>query len=325
MHAQSRVMLADNPTSEFYFADAFTAGVQLYPGEQGSLILLPDGLQNLQAGIVTMAENSQQSVSTPEQIRLWRQREVNRMFHGGEKELVTQGDLSITHRSEMSASLVLPSRPYNRSGDDWFTILLFIAMALFVSVKYMFGPYTLNLFQSLFSYSTASRMYRERNVSLNQGEIRLEIFSYCIFGLFLYQLSSYFNLVLPLKGFLNFLITMSAVMAFLMVKKLLYLAVGFVVENSSETGEFLYNFNNHIRVMGILSLPVVAIIAWAPLTSPYPLFVIGLTIMSILYLILISRGARIFLKKQFSIFYLFLYLCTLEILPLLLMYKWITG
>ena len=71
-------MLADNPTSEFYFADAFTAGVQLYPGEQGSLILLPDGLQNLQAGIVTMAENSQQSVSTPEQIRLWRQREVNR-------------------------------------------------------------------------------------------------------------------------------------------------------------------------------------------------------------------------------------------------------
>ncbi|HAH22872.1 MAG TPA: hypothetical protein DCL77_03780 [Prolixibacteraceae bacterium] len=47
----------------------------------------------------------------------------------------------------------------------------------------------------------------------------------------------------------------------------------------------------------------------------------GLVVISIFYLVSLARGIKIFLRKHFSISYLILYLCTLEFLPLLLVYN----
>jgi hypothetical protein len=296
-----------------------------YPGGEGQLnqdMMLAEG--TVYSMPDTLTTNAVRPVPTPEQIRYWKIREVNRMFHGDSREISPHSALSVESISVTPPGLVLPSRIVTETSQDWFILILFTTLALFASVRHLFAGYISNLIQSLFNYSTASRMFRERNVSLGQGEIRLEIFSYLVFGLLLYQAASYFNLNIPFSGFLSFLISLGVVLIFFMLKKLIYFAVGFVTEKPAETGEFLYNFSNHIRVMGILSLPIVALIAWSPVLSPYSMFLAGLTIVLILYLILLWRGTRIFLKKQFSIFYLFLYLWTLEILPLLLMLKWIT-
>jgi len=47
----------------------------------------------------------------------------------------------------------------------------------------------------------------------------------------------------------------------------------------------------------------------------------GLVMTFIFYLFTLNRGIKILMKKQFSVFYLFLYLCTLEFLPILLFLK----
>ncbi len=318
-------MVNGNTDSNTYSAFESFIGTGVYPGEEGQTVqdmTLTDGTGYSMPD--TLTSNAVRPVPTPEQIRYWRIREVNRMFHGDNREISLHPAASVEHISVSPPDLVLPSRVVNEISQDWFILIIFTTLGLFASVRHIFAGYISNLIQSLFNYSTASRMFRERNVSLGQGEIRLEIFSYLVFGLLLYQAAYYFNLNIPLSGFLSFLISVGVVLVFFMLKKLMYLAVGFVTGKTAETGEFLYNFSNHIRVMGILSLPIVAFIAWSPVPGPYPLFLAGLTLVFILYLILLWRGAKIFLKKQFSIFYLFLYLCTLEILPLLLMLKWIT-
>jgi hypothetical protein len=256
---------------------------------------------------------------------MWHQREVNKMFHGQNSEINLQGQLLIETKESVANDLVLPSRPLAESPQDWFTIIVIIAVIIIATVRHSFGNYLTSLFQGFVNYSTASRMFRERNVSLNQGEIRLEIFGYIVTSLFFYQIVQYFDLNLPFNGYIKFALALVLVFLYFLVKKILYLAMGFIFENSGETGEFLYNFGNYIRVTGIIAFPFVLLIAWAPFPTPYPLFTSGLTIISILYLILIWRGIRIFLKKQFSIFYLFLYLCTLEILPLLVVLKLIAG
>jgi hypothetical protein len=317
-------MKADNSISEFFFAYDFSPEISSHPGEYNNPALQAAQLIHTTSGQDTVRNELQRETPTPEQIRYWRIREVNKMFHGQQKEISPQNNITIESLNARDIGLVLPSQQVTQAQQDWFTIVIFIAIALFASVRHAFGNYLANLFQSLLNYSTASRMYRERNVSLSQGEIRLEIFSYFVFGLFFYQAAYHFNLDLPFTGFLKYLFSLALVASFLLIKKFIYLITGFIIENSQETGEFIYNINNHIRVMGILALPIVALIAWAPVTTPFPLFITGLTIMSFLYLILLWRGMIIFLKKQFSIFYLFLYLCTLEILPLLLALKLIT-
>ncbi len=317
-------MKADRTNSEFFYVNDFSPETSSQPGEYNHLSLHVSPLISATSAQDTVRNEETRVIPTPEQIRYWRIREVNKMFHGQHKEILLQNNITFETLNAREIGLVLPSRPVEHVQQDWFTIVVFIAIALFASVRHAFGNYLANLFQSLLNYSTASRMFRERNVSLSQGEIRLEIFSYFVFGLFFYQVAYHFNVNLPFTGFLKYVSALVLVTLFLLVKKFIYLITGFIIENRQETGEFIYNINNHIRVMGILSLPIVALIAWAPVSTPYPLFITGLIIMSFLYLILLWRGMIIFLKKQFSIFYLFLYLCTLEIFPLLLVLKLIT-
>jgi hypothetical protein len=78
------------------------------------------------------------------------------------------------------------------------------------------------------------------------------------------------------------------------------------------------NFN---RGTGIILFPVVALIAYFPAENPMVAVFLGILTTLVFYVMLLKRGISILLKKQFPIFYLFLYLCTLEILPLLLIYK----
>ncbi len=267
----------------------------------------------------------QRPVSTPEQIRLWRQRELNRMFHGDKKELEPVSQIMFKNTIKPATDLALPSRPLMPDHQDWFIVIALMSIVILASVRHTFGNYLSVLFQSIFNYSTAGRMFRERNISLSQGEIRLELFSYLVFGLLFYQASNQFNFNVPYSGFIQFMVSLAGVLLFFVGKKFLYIVAGLLIENRAETAEFVYNFSNHIRVAGILALPFTAAIAWAPYQTAYPLYISGLTIFSILYLFMLWRGLKIFLKKQFSIFYLFLYLCTLEILPLLLVIKLISG
>ena len=55
------------------------------------------------------------------------------------------------------------------------------------------------------------------------------------------------------------------------------------------------------------------------------LIISGLIIVGIMYLIRVIRLFIIFLNRNISIFYLILYLCALEILPVLISVKYFTG
>jgi hypothetical protein len=79
--------------------------------------------------------------------------------------------------------------------------------------------------------------------------------------------------------------------------------------------------DNVNRIAGLVLFPVVLLVAYYPGEDPAIPVVTGIIVAFILYFMLIYRGTIILLKKQLSIFYLFLYFCTLEFLPLVLIYK----
>jgi len=66
---------------------------------------------------------------------------------------------------------------------------------------------------------------------------------------------------------------------------------------------------------------VVCLVAWTPFVEVWYFLLAGLVMTFIFYLFTLNRGIKILMKKQFSVFYLFLYLCTLEFLPILLFLK----
>ncbi len=252
----------------------------------------------------------------------------NKLLHE-EQTLLVDSAYYINPRTEyylvqmenLTHKLILPSWKINHTSTDWLTILIFLSLFLFTSVKYSFGKYLISLFQSITNYPTASRLFREQNISLKQGSSRLEILFLLVFSLFGYHLTKYFDMDFPFGKFLQFTTCFIVLGLFFLFKITAYSMIGFISETQAETSEFLFNMRNHNKILGVLLLPVVGFIAWGPVPLPFYSILAGLVITSIIYLLTLGRGVKILLKKQFSIFYLFLYLCTLEFLPLFVFFK----
>jgi len=217
--------------------------------------------------------------------------------------------------------LKIKPREENYPNGDWLTIIMFFVLVLLASVSAGYSKYISTLFHSLINYSTSFRMFREKNYSILHGAFRLEALYYIIFSIFVFQ-------VIVLASSDNALFTWSiygqtlgVVVVYFLGKKLAYHALGSIFINASDTREFLFNMDNFNRGAGIVLFPIVALIAYYPSENPIIAVSLGVFTTVVFYVMLLKRGISILLKKQFPIFYLFLYLCTLEFLPLLLIYK----
>jgi hypothetical protein len=224
-------------------------------------------------------------------------------------ERISWGGLKINHRE-----ITTPD-------TDWLTILLFLAFVILASVSAGYSKYIGSLLQSLINYPTAFRMFREKNYSILHGAFRLEVLFYFVFSIFVFQifvLASTSNSFYNITGFGQ---TFAVVVVYFLVKKLAYQAFGSIFIDTADTAEFLFNMDNFKRGAGIFLFPIVALIAYFPSEDPMIAVFLGVFTALVFYVMLLKRGISILLKKQFPIFYLFLYLCTLEFLPLLLIYK----
>ncbi|QGY44351.1 DUF4271 domain-containing protein [Maribellus comscasis] len=256
------------------------------------------------------------------QIRYWQRQRENRLVVNGKRYMEPKTEVSLT-TSEVASEkgIGLPVRERNAYNTDWLTFVLMAAFILFASVKFSFSKYIDYLFQSVVNYSSSFRMIEEKNYSISSGAVRLEIFFYLTFSVFLFQIISYFNFKFPFGGWILFLLLFGSVLIYFIAKKMVYRAVGKVVEGWEETGEYLFNHDNFNRVAGLVLFPIVVLISFIPIEDIDFLIFTGCVVSVVFYFLLLGRGISILLKKQFSIFYLFLYLCSLEFLPLLLIYK----
>ncbi|MCK3682487.1 DUF4271 domain-containing protein [Maribellus sp. YY47] len=227
----------------------------------------------------------------------------------------------LTHAEVSAPDIVLPVQKRQNPETDWLVVAVFIAIALFATIRYSYIKYLNHLFLSLINYATSARMLQENNYPASHGAYRLDAIFYITFSIFVFQT---FNLLDPansIKGITYFAFVLAGVLLYFLGKKLIYMAVGSLFETQTETSEYLFNVDNFNRSLGLILLPLVALVAFSPWDNKLFLIFAGLGIIVAFNLVLLQRGVIILLRKQFSIYYLFLYLCTLEILPLLLIYK----
>ena len=218
--------------------------------------------------------------------------------------------------------VVFPGKKVTRTNPDWLVGLLVLSFILFATIKLIFNKYLSQLMQSTINYSTFTRLFRERYFNLFHASFRLDLIFHLILALFSYQFLALFKFNFGLsKSYYVYLACLGIVFGYFTAKRILYYLIGVLTESKQEVQEYLFSMTVFNRVLGLFLLPVTATIAFIPLSQVEPLLFAGLGISIIFYLLSLIRGARIFLKKQFSISYLILYLCTLEFLPLLLIYN----
>lgn len=300
--------------NNFYYLSAF----QGFDTTQAGAPLFQD-LKNQEVKSQVTAAKSEWEHLARTRSRLWKEEQT--LLIDSSRYIRPIETRTIPDPHSFQTSLVLPSIPAAGISGDWLAGILLLFLILAATIRHNFGRYLSVLFQSTVNYSASSRLYREQNVSLKQGSVLLEFFFLVTMGLFGYQLIRYLEMEFPVTGFYLFLVCFAALFLYFLLKEFLYRLLGFISETRSETSEYLFTMKNHNKVTGLLLFPVVTLATWAPVANPSGFLLTGVIIIALLYLKSLQRGMKIMLKKQFSLFYLFLYLCTVEILPLLLFFK----
>jgi hypothetical protein len=242
--------------------------------------------------------------------------------HNYKNELTHQLPFDSLHTVLKGVEVVFPGKKIFRSNPDWLIGVVLAAFLIFATVRLIFNKYLGQLFHSAINYSTFTRLFRERYFNLLHASFRLDLLFNLELALLIYQFLSIHKMNQGFsKTYLLYTACFGFIVAYFFAKRFIYYLLGILTESKPEVLEYLFSITVYNRILGVFLLPVTTIIAFVPLTLAEPLLYLGLFIVVVFYILAVARGIKIFLRKQFSISYLILYLCTLEILPLLLIYS----
>lgn len=204
----------------------------------------------------------------------------------------------------------------------WITMLLllvFVALAWF----YAFYPRRWKeLFQQFFSAKSADDFFKEDSVTSTRINALL-LFLFTISGsLFICQAVMY-SIGAPIYQlkFVAFLkvglfVTMSYV-----VKIVLAQVVGIILNANRQISEYTFTVLLFNRALGILLFPICLLVAFNDLMRANNLIVVGVIIVSLLFFVRTLRISFLALKQGVSLFYIILYICTFEILPIVVLFR----
>ena len=233
------------------------------------------------------------------------------------------GKVFTTSTKELSSALFQPSQK-GIIHPDWFTLILLIAIVLLAWTKNFFGRYFLQSVSALFDFNLSARLFRDKNILLQRVSAVLLLNFIFVGALFIYKSLEFFQ-VRFFKSSISSFTAITLILAILLIfRSLAVNTLNFLFTKNGALNEYHYQVLNFFKSVGILLLPVVVGISYIHGGTWSWLIWIGIFSITMLYLFRLYKGQRIIKRIEVSRFYLILYLCTLEILPVLIAAKFIS-
>ena len=212
--------------------------------------------------------------------------------------------------------------PITSFNSDWMVGVLLFALVLMAIVRFSFSKYLFKVFDSILNYQTASNLLSEKNMRNLRGSIFLNFLFFVNLALFLVQYAVYIlSLNQENNNFIFFLYSFLLLVVVYSGKAIIIRLMGYIFGAIKEAKEYLHTVFIYNKNLGLFLLPITISVPFiAPYATPM-LLNFGLFITLIFYTFRLFRGFKILFRQHVSIFYMILYLCALEILPLLMIYK----
>jgi hypothetical protein len=217
--------------------------------------------------------------------------------------------------------VILRPVPNTPVSTDWITGIFIFCLLILATVQVTVPRRLQQVFRSVALPYYVNQLEREGNLLSERFSIALLFVYITSLTLLLYKLSTILLPAdaLPFKGWVLYALIFAACIVLSLLKTSIISFSGVVFKTSKVVHEYLINNMIFSIVTGIILFPAVIISLY--INNPFYVW-IACSIFSIL---LVYRFVRSFIiglsNLKYSVFYLFLYLCTLEILPLLLLFK----
>ena len=218
-----------------------------------------------------------------------------------------------------------PASPRGHSLiHDTGAMSLLIAAVFFLVVSYRIGyKYIEQLAHNMFSVRRRESLFEDNTVNETQILSALILLSCTLQGLLAFQaISTYhpsLSLSLQQSTTAYVLIFAGIALAFYLLQIVFYNLLGFIFADRDSTRVWLDGFKASQATLGLLLFPVAAVSLAIPSTVK-TMLIIAASLYICCRIVFISKGFRIFYSNLMSVVYLILYLCSVEIVPLVLIY-----
>lgn len=200
---------------------------------------------------------------------------------------------------------------------DWFLIVALLAILLFITSRILFPRYHNRLRHAFFNQYEAEKLIAEKTSLFSRGGILLNMVTVICIATIVYQQIGVFNPEYLLSNPLpDFLVILALTLAYFAFRILSIQMIGHFFESREPALRFNQIWLLQFENLGILLLLPALAVPFASGIVKIILLVILWVLLILWLLYMISRELGILKSFHISIFYMFLYLCTLEILPL---------
>ena len=239
------------------------------------------------------------------------------------KIITNKTDSSKAYQSEIKTIKSINTANYIKSKNaDWFLAILIVVLSITTILRILYSRYFSDSIKSLWSYQHAIKLFKENNVVNQRLSFISNILFILSFSLFVVLCNDFFaNSGFSKNNFLLFILISVSIVSIYLIKYAVYKILGYIFLDSASYSEYLYNVFQFNRIAGIFLIPIIIALAYSTIYYTNAIVYSGFVILFIVFIMRIIRGLQICSKVNFSIFYSFLYLCVLEILPLLVIYK----
>jgi hypothetical protein len=209
-------------------------------------------------------------------------------------------------------------------GNWWGAAILFFSFTLIVILRVFDYRKLALLFNGFFRASSVSVMYREEYSLTSRISLLLLVNYLLIFPLFIWQVMGHFGAARD--GLSGFTTISGIILCAYLVKIITTKMLGNIFEVKEASSEYVYNILLFNKTIGLILFPVCLLLAYARQIPPEILIWTGIVSWC---LILVYRLLRVILigaaNSNVSFFYIILYLCTLEIIPFVVILKVFVG
>ena len=246
----------------------------------------------------------------------------------GDSAIVSTDTLPVMELPEPGTAM-----PFARSPlHDTPSIALLLAGLLAVALCYHTGyKYIENFFHYMFSTRRRENLFEDHTVNETSILAALIANTCIVEGFIIYfavQLSwPHFAPSLQSSVFTHIAAFSALALGFYIVQWLVYKLIGYTFSDQTGSKLWIDGFKSSQSLLGLLLLPALVLLMLYPAHGKL-LLAIAATLFFSARLIFIYKGFRIFYSNLSSILYFLLYLCAVEIVPLVIMTgvtHWICG
>lgn len=209
---------------------------------------------------------------------------------------------------------------------DWEIIISVLIFILLATIRVSSDTYLGKLFTAIFNRVAFARLYREKIAdTIFNIHFRLSFLFYINITYVLYYAFNQFNITNGLHGLMLYLALLCILYLLIELKTSLYRFGGWIFGTSEVMDEFVYYMLSGNRAAGVALTPVVLLLMLQSDFAGDFALALAFLIVAFSYINTLIKGFWTIAQKVFSVSYLILYLCTLEILPLLVLIRLAIG